>query len=142
MNTFSKIKIDFIPHEAHRYSTVGDWFWDSDGVLNIKVSRLPNDPQGLMSLAIAIHELTEVGLCVQKGITQEEVDKFDFAYEKTRPEGDDSEPGDHPEAPYRDQHCFATAAERMFIAACGIPWEDYAKAIESLPEVPDQSLTG
>jgi hypothetical protein len=80
--------------------------------------------------------LFEVGLCAEKGITQEQVDAFDLAYEKTRPEGDDSEPGDHIDAPYRDQHCFATAAERMFIAACGIAWEDYAKAIEALPELP------
>lgn len=128
----NKIVIEFIPHETQRYSTIGDWFWDEDGVLQIKVSQLPNDPKKLKALAIALHELFETGLCIDQGITQEEVDRFDMAYEKTRPEGDESEPGDQLEAPYRDQHCFATAMERMFIAACGISWAEYEKDIGSL----------
>jgi len=131
--TFSKIKIETIPHESHRYPTVGDWYME-DGTLVIKVSKLPNDPDGFMALAIAVHELIEVALCKKAGVTQQQVDDFDMAYEKTRPEGDDSEPGDSPDAPYQQQHCFATAVERMLIAALGIKWEDYAKAIESLPD--------
>lgn len=95
-----------------------------------------------MALAIAIHELVEVGLCAAAGVTQQQVDDFDMKYEKTRPAGDDSEPGDHHDAPYRDQHCFATAVERMFVAACGLSWEVYEACINALPEVPDQSLTG
>lgn len=138
----TKILIEFVPHESQRYETAGDWYWDTDGVLHLKVSQLPSDEKGMMAWAIALHELFEVGLCIDKGITQEAVDAFDLAYEKTRPEGDDSEPGDHIDAPYRNQHSFATAAERMFIAACGIAWEDYARAIEALPPVPDQKLTG
>lgn len=140
--SFSRIRIDVVPHESQRYETCGDWLMDTEGVLRIKVSRLPNDPDGFKALVIAIHELIEVALCKKAGVTQQMVDDFDMAYEKTRPEHDNSEPGDSPDAPYQNQHCFATAVERMFIAALGIKWEDYEKSISSLPEVPDQSLTG
>ena len=137
--TFSKIEIEVIPHEQQRYETAGDWYM-RDGVLVIKVSKLPNDSEGFMSFAIVIHELIEVALCKKAGVTQKMVDDFDMAYEKTRHPNDfESEPGDHAEAPYRDQHCFATAVERMFIAACKIAWVDYETAIYSLPDAPDKS---
>ena len=48
-------------------------------------------------------------------------------------ESDDDEPGDDPTAPYHREHCFATAVERMLIAALGVSWADYDQAVESLP---------
>jgi hypothetical protein len=81
---------------------------------------------------VAIHELVEVWLCNKRGITDEAVSAFDIEYEKNRPEGDESEPGNHPDAPYRKEHFFATNIERMIALELGLDWEKYSKAVMSL----------
>lgn len=124
-----KIHIETIPHATHRYPTVGDWF-DKDGVLHIKVSEeLPSKEAFL----VALHELVEVALCKDRSITEAAVDAFDIKYEKNRPEGDNSEPGDHPDAPYRKEHFFATNVERLVAAELGVDWAEYENHIGSLP---------
>lgn len=134
-----KIIIETIPHEAHRYTTVGDWYYDSDGVLNIKVSKLSDWRREML---IAVHELVEVLTCKNDGVTQEVVDKFDTVFEANRKEGNEDEPGDDPSAPYVNQHCLATGIERILAQQWGVKWNEYADELESLPEVPDQKLTG
>lgn len=119
----SRVVIDIIPHSAQRYETVGDWQYDADALV-IRVSRLPRDPDNEKALAVAFHELCEVLICRAKGITQAQVDSFDLAYKG------DGEPGDEPAAPYHAEHCFATAAERMLVAALGIAWQDYENSVE------------
>lgn len=123
-----KITIETIPHTEQRYPTVGDWQWQGDDLL-IRVSDLGN---WRYNAAVAVHELVEVLLCKSDGVTQAEVDAFDEAFEAARPEGDESEPGDAPACPYAQQHCFATAVERMLIAALGVSWDGYAGTVESL----------
>lgn len=125
-----KIIIETIPHEQQRYPTPGDWFYEPDGTLRIKVSNLENDRYVQL---ITIHELVEVLLCKQAGVTQESIDKFDMDYEKNRKQGDKSEPGDDQKAPYARQHCLATSVERMMAAEMGVAWNDYADAVEALP---------
>ena len=123
------IKIETIPHASQRYPSVGDWF-DKDDVLNIKVSEELPDKEAFL---VALHELVEVMLCKDRGITEEQVDEFDMEYEKNRPDGDESEPGDDPKAPYRKEHFFATNIERLMAAELGVDWEQYADHIEALP---------
>lgn len=126
-----KIIIETIPHENHRYTTVGDWFYDNDGTLHIKVSKLSDERREVL---IAVHELVEVVLCKQAGITVEQVDKFDmetFDY-KDHP---DEEPGDDPSAPYVKQHCIATGVERILAAELGVNWKEYEDELGELPEV-------
>lgn len=114
------IDIQFIPHEEQRYNTIGDWWVDERGALHIRVTSLPH--VGSM-VAIAAHELVEWWLCQLAGITQTEVDAFDIEWEKHNDlEG---EPGDDPAAPYHTQHCFATAVERIVVAASGINWTEH-----------------
>lgn len=125
-----KIIIETIPHGSHRYPTVGDWYRDDAGRLHIKVSQEIGDEYALL---VALHELIEVVLCEKRGITQESVDKFDIAYEKTRPDGDDSEPGDHADAPYRKEHFFATNIERLMSEQLGVDWAKYDAEINELP---------
>src|SRR6516165_10297182 len=96
-----KITIEVIPHKAQRYPTVGDWWFDKNGDLEIRVSALSD--WRLESL-IAVHELWEVLLCKHTGITEASVTEFDVEFEKRRAPGDDSEPGDSPKAPYRSEH--------------------------------------
>jgi hypothetical protein len=82
---------------------------------------------------VALHELIEVTLCEERGITCEQVDAFDKAYERTRPKGDESEPGDSPDAPYRKEHFFSTSIERLMAAELGVDWAKYDEAIYKLP---------
>jgi len=147
-----KIQIETIPHVKQRYPTVGDWYFTNAAgqiidpaapiisliqsqeevvILTIKVSTLQDWRKVML---IAVHELVEVALCISSGVTQDQVDRFDMQYEELRKPGDESEPGDACLAPYRDQHCYATAVERMLCAAFGLSWEEYEREIGSLYE--------
>ena len=128
-----RITIETIRHEDQRYPTVGDWMFIDDTHLRIRVSDMGDWRK---EAAIAIHELVEAVLCRNDGVAEDAVDAFDIAYEKDRAPygtpGDFGEPGDSPHAPYHRQHCFATGFERMLIAALGVPWAEYADAVEKL----------
>jgi hypothetical protein len=124
-----KILVETIPHKDQPYPTVGDWRYE-DGVLRIRVSEEIGEDSALL---VALHELIEVTLCKKRDISQESVDAFDKAYEKTRPEDDDSEAGDAPDAPYRKEHFFATNVERLMAEQMGVNWFDHDKRILALP---------
>lgn len=81
---------------------------------------------------VAIHELIEAWLCERQGVTDEAVTAFDMAFEANRPKGDLSEPGDDRVAPYRNQHCYATAVERLVCAALGVSWQAYEQTVQRL----------
>jgi len=125
-----KVTIEIIPHDQQRYPTVGDWTFDGADNLTIKVSVLSDWRREML---IAVHELVEVLLCRYDGVTQEQVDKFDMDYERLRKEGDESEPGDDPKAPYKRQHCVATGIERILAAELGVNWKEYEDELCSLP---------
>lgn len=120
-----KIVIETIPHDKQRYPTVGDYWIDEDGTMQVRISDLGNPGY---EQAVVLHELTELFLVLHCGIAIEDIDKFDIAFEAARMVEDTDEPGDHPDAPYQQQHCYATAVERMFIAAMGEKWAHYDKA--------------
>lgn len=124
-----KIQLRTIPHSEQPYPTVGNWANMPDGSLQIDVSDMGNDDYAFL---VAIHELVEVWLCNKRGITDEAVSSFDIEYEKNRPEGDESEPGDHPDAPYRKEHFFATNIERMIALELGVDWKLYSDKVMSL----------
>lgn len=126
-----KITIQTIPHSEQRYPTVGDWIWNADQTeLMIKVSELSDWRHVAL---VAVHELVEVILCKDAGITQEQVDRFDIDFESKREEGNNDEPGDDPKAPYQREHGFATAVERMMAAEMLVNWKEYEEALNSLP---------
>ncbi len=123
-----KTIIESIPHATHRYPTCGDWYYQND-TLHIKVSaELPAPSRDL----VVLHELAEVMMCGAAGISQEQVDAFDTEYEKNRKEGDESEPGDHPDAPYFKQHQAATIIERIAASMMGVNWDNHCIAVELL----------
>jgi hypothetical protein len=124
-----RIEIEVIDHNRQRYDTTGDWIIDNDGNITIYVSKLKNWKYEML---IAIHELVEVILCKNKGISQEEVDKFDIAFEKKRKPGNIDEPGDDPKAPYRLQHFAATMIERTMCLSLGCSWRKYEDACNGL----------
>lgn len=144
-----KIVIETIPHDQQRYPTVGDWeikkepiYYESGGpgastekigeeeVLYIRVSKLSDWRREAL---VAIHELVEVLLCKHDGVTTEDVDKFDMDFERRRKEGDLSEPGDDPKAPYVLEHCIATGIERILAAELNVSWKEYEEELEALP---------
>lgn len=127
-----KIHIETIPHHMQRYPTVGDWFVDDTGTLQIKVSDMGNKDYEHL---VALHELVEVLLCQKRGITTEEVDQFDKQFEKDREAGlhtDDEEAGDDPKAPYRKEHFFATNIEALMSAELGVDWKEYEQTVMNL----------
>jgi hypothetical protein len=121
--------METIPHSAQRYNTCGDWEINPDVSIEIRVSDMQNEDYAFL---VAIHEAIEVWLCRKRGVTEDAVNAFDIAYEENRPEGDESEPGDHPDAPYRKEHFFATSIERLVAAELGVDWAEYDKTVMSL----------
>lgn len=118
-----RIHIKTIAHDKHRYPTVGDWFWDRQGTLQIRVSDMGDETY---EMAVALHELIEVALCHIDGPGEAEVDHFDKNFKGA------GEPGDDPKAPYRRQHVTASICERAIAACLEIDWNDYSKVIDSL----------
>lgn len=124
-----QVAIVSIPHNKQRYETVGDWFEAPDGTLMIAVSKM-SDPR--YEVLVAIHELIEVTLCKQRGISQELVDEFDRAFEERRANDNIDEPGDDSHAPYRKEHFFATSIERLVAAELGVDWKTYDEEVNAL----------
>jgi len=122
------IELSSIPHHEHRYETAGDWF-TKDNVVQVRVSEIGNWKYEML---VAVHELVEAMLCWHDGVPEEMVDQFDTDFEKNRPQGDHSEPGDDPRAPYRKQHFIATNIERQLAVELGVDWQEYERAIEVL----------
>lgn len=132
-----RITISTIPHTEQRYPTVGDWIVDPtpNGLdVHIRVSTLSDWRRELL---VAVHELIEISLLAAWkpdpiDQIQKAVDDFDKAYEDNRPEGDLSEPGDDPAAPYQKEHFFATNIERLLAQALGQDWADYDHEVATL----------
>lgn len=125
------IIIESIPHQDQRYSTCGDWYYDN-GTLHIKVSKMSD---WRYEALVAVHELVEVLLCEHAGVNQATVDAFDMQFELNREPGNEDEPGDDNDAPYRSQHCVATGIERILAAEMGVNWKPYEDELCELPEV-------
>lgn len=110
-----KMDIQSIDHEKQRYDTIGDFFLDH-GILNFRISRMKNPDY---EMPVLLHELIEWYLVQKKGISIDDIDKFDMAFTG------DGEPGDDPSAPYYEEHQFATKIEKGFIEQLGIDWDGY-----------------
>lgn len=127
-----EIHIKTIPHAKHRYNTIGDYWYDDEGILQIRVSDMGNEKY---ETAVALHELIEERLTKWRGLTEPQIMDFDKYYEMRREQGlvpEDSEPGFDPNAPYLQEHTLATGFEMMFCAYAGIKWPDYDNAVNAL----------
>lgn len=123
------IIIKTIPHSDQRYPTVGDYWTDPDGTLQVRVSEMGNE---YYESLVAIHELWEELLCRKRKIPEDEITNFDVAFENVRPPGNTDEPGDEPTAPYHREHCSASGVERILCAELGIAWRNYCETVERL----------
>jgi hypothetical protein len=124
-----KIIIETIAHEKQRYETVGAWLFDKKGNLHITVSDMKNDDYAFL---VGIHEAVEAWLCRKRRIDERKVTDFDLNFEANRKEGDDSEPGDDPNAPYENEHLFATGIEKLLCSEFCVKWSEYDKAVTNL----------
>ena len=112
-----KVTIETIPYSEQRYDTWGDWWFNVDkSDLTVKVSESGN---WRSSFLVGIHEAIEAMLCLNDGVTGEEVDAFDLAHL------DSDQPGAEKDAPYYDQHFVADVCERIACQAFGIKWDDH-----------------
>jgi hypothetical protein len=131
-----RIVIETIPHSAQRYPTLGDYWVDRDGTLQIRVSEfvgVVDDENAKLNypLLIALHELIEQALCLKRGISEESITAFDMAHlGADDPWVDD--PGHCPQAPYHREHVFAECIERLFAAELGVNWQAYTEAVEKV----------
>ena len=124
------IRVDFIPHSAQRYPTVGDWRETNEGeTWKIDVSMMSDWRYGYL---VAMHELIEMALCKHRGISEQAVTDFDLDFEAKRPDGCDDEPGGAQDAPYREEHLFAEAIERRLAAELGVDWPAYDQEVTNL----------
>lgn len=106
--------------EAYRESGHGDWFWDREGNLRIQVAAADVWDERHAFL-VALHELVEARLCFCDGIPQGAVDSFDAHFdEHFLHEDEESEPGDAPDSPYRDQHRKACLIEHLMAVFMGV----------------------
>lgn len=122
------IVIEMIPHCSQRYNTVGDWQYKqygSDETLYIKVSNMTNPRWEWL---VARHELDEALLCKARGITEKEVDSYDFSHLDAGSSDFDS----NMDAPYYLEHCSALAAEWQFARELKIDWQSYTEEIQRL----------
>lgn len=124
-----RINIESIPNEEMRYITCGDYWVDDDGIWQIRVSE---SGDWRYNFLVAIHELAEQALVINRGISEPEITEFDKRYEENRPEGNNDEPGDDPKSPYYEEHCIATAIERIMCAELGLNWKEYDDLLNSL----------
>lgn len=121
MNIVSKV----IPHTEQRYDTCGDWWFDENNDLQIRVSYM-NNPY--YEFLVSYHEQCEAMLCFARGIDEKDVMAFDEQFEKDRIQyqwGNEDEPGDDRLAPYRKEHFTATNIERIMASELKVDWKDY-----------------
>lgn len=123
------VVIKTIPHSIQRYNSVGDYWYDEEGTLQIRVSDLSNKK---LETLIAIHEFIEQSLTEWKGLPEQEITDFDIDFENKRIEGNLDEPGFDPDAPYKLEHYFATSVELGMCALAGIDWKEYEQKINNL----------
>jgi len=116
------IKIDTVPHDHMRYDSAGDWFTEQ-GQAVIRVSDMDNSKYEFL---ICLHELLEMFLCHERGISEKSVDDFDFNWEG------EGEPGEHPTCPYFREHQFASAIEKLMAHELGVDWQTYNQRLNEI----------
>lgn len=129
MSKIEKIKVMIIPHEAHRYETVGDYWYPSEERMELRISDMENED---FEFLVLIHELVEAHLCRKRGIEEPIIKAFDEAFEAKREVGNEDEPGFDPLAPYVKEHTFATDIELQIAKELGVDWDEYSKKVNSL----------
>lgn len=128
-----EIHIKTIIIEKMRISgSLGDYWYDSDGVLQIRVADLGDE---FMEKSICVHEIIEEALTKKRGLLEPDIQAFDEYHDMRIKQGlvsPEKEAGYDENAPYRNEHTFCDSVERMMFAMANIPWSDYEEKVNSL----------
>lgn len=123
-----KITVVEIAAKRMPYPTWDNWYWKGEDLYIEILKGLTPEQFQLM----AIHAQVEAILCKAHGVTAKAVTKFDIEFEQLALKG---EPGDSPCAPYHDEHCIATAVERIMLPSMGLVWNSYDADLDHRFEV-------
>lgn len=128
------ITIKTIPKSEMRFDDVGDWWFDINEDLQIRVADMGNWKYEFL---VADHEMHEALLCFDRGITTKQVDDFDDQFEKENGvfevrKDKKLNAGDDINCPYKKEHFFATNLERLTSAELKIDWKTYNDFLESV----------
>lgn len=107
--------------------TGADWWWEGE-TLQVRVAAELTDWRE--RAALIVHEVAEAIMCKHNGVTVAQVDEFDSKFK-----GDneiDINVGDEPDAPYRLEHTYATAIERVLTGVLGVDWKGYDERLGKL----------
>ena len=119
-----KITLEVIPHEQQRLGAAGDWWFEPNGDLQVRVSDLGDWRYNFLVLR---HEMDEAILCQHNGVTTAMVDE-DQANES--PTDDPDSFSGYPGARYQNQHNDALAAEWVMSQLLNVDWVLYGMAWE------------
>ena len=120
-----RIVVQTVPLLEQRYSTLGDYWVDGDGTVQVRVTEMGDEYHEMLC---AVHEVIEFFLCKRRGIPEPDIMAFDLAHPEL------PEPGEHPDAPYRKEHAFAEHIEYLIARQMNIPWDVYEAAAEKVFE--------
>jgi len=112
------IKVQFIPHAQHVYTTIGYWAVKND-TLVIKISE---EICWENRISVLFHELIEAAYCIANGITTAECDEFDALFEREYEEGKwpkSVEAGFDKRCPYRKGHIWGCRFEWLVLFILG-----------------------
>lgn len=123
-----KITIEVIEHSQQRLpgSLGGDWQFDADGNLTVRVSDLGD---WRMNFLFARHEMDEAILCKHAGITTEMVDADEL---KASPTDEPDSFSGYPGSCYQQQHNDALSMEWIMSRLLGVSWEEYGEKFGAL----------
>jgi hypothetical protein len=125
-----KITIEFIPHSEQRLAACGDWYFDPDGNLIVRVSDCGDYRYNFL---FARHEMDEAVLCMHRGITTEMVDA-DQLNANDVTDDPDSFSG-YGGAVVQDSHNDALSAEWVMSRLLGVEWQKYGEAFEKIGNI-------
>ena len=111
-----KILINIKAQSEMPYVTNDFYTYDKDGNLVFDIVNANND---LFTKMVLVHAIVEEAITEYKGVTAEQITKWDLDHD------DAEEPGELPDAPYRDAHMTAKAIEMLICAQLGIDWNAY-----------------
>jgi hypothetical protein len=126
------INIKIIDHKDQRATSPGDYWYDKDGVLQMRISDTGDDT---MNRLILIHEMVEEFISQHQGVDEPTIQEFDEFYEGERELGlhtAEAEPGFDSRSPYRQFHTIATAIEMMLAGHLNVDWNEYDKKVLAL----------
>lgn len=118
-----QIIIDIVPHAEQRYDTLGDYWFDGSA-WHITVSDMHD---WRFNYLVALHELIEMALVHERGISEPAICEFDKAMPDDSVYADD--PGMDPAAPYHREHLFADAIERLTADQLGVDFVRYSETM-------------